>query len=306
MPQERSAVLSAKGDSPYYPPRAGWLSRRLLAWYRLRRSLERLHYSPVDEPPSRARLAVWLCVPGKVFFDRPQDGFGKVCGALLLGLWLAGLAVYLTWIGEAISAAAFLAMAIAQSVSAVAALQIAAHKLGPVARRLFAASGALVVTLLCSSVFQTQLVHRVVLPITMRGSTVLINPWSAKGVLPRGEWVAYRLYGAMGFGRIWGHAGDTVRFHDGAITVNDVAYQRPLGLLPRNAELVVAKGCYFIWSEDIAPPHWQGVNADNMVFYGVVKMDSVIGPAYRRWLWREQVLPPLVALKDWTPPLPRP
>ena len=263
-------------------------------------------FSLTDEPPSRCRLLAWLVVPGMVFFDRARDGFGIVCGAFLLFLWLAAMAVFWVWIGLPISSMALLAMSAAQSISAVAALQMAATQLDGGPRRIRAVLGAIGATLLCSYLFQNQLAHRIVLPLEVRGSPVLMNPLRTTKSLQRGEWVAYGAYGGMVFGRIFACAGDIVRFYPDAITVNGVPYRRPSGLLPRQGELAVPDDSYFIWSDDINPYMAHLPYAEAVAQYSIWKNDKLIAPAYRRWLWRKQDLPPLAVMKDWTPALPHP
>ena len=196
---------------------------------------------------------MWLIVPGMVFFDRARDGFGILCGAFLLLLWLAAMAVFWVWIGLPISSMALLAMSAAQSISAVAGLQMAATQLDGEPRRIRAVLGAIGATLLCSYLFQNQLAHRIVLPLEVRGSPVLMNPLRATKSVQRGEWVAYSLNGQIVYGQLLAFTGDAVIAHVNAIVVNGEAYARPTSWMPRQGELVVPDDSYFIWPQDVDP-----------------------------------------------------
>ena len=201
---------------------------------------------------------------------------------------------------------ALLSMSAAQSVSTVAALQISASHLDLVRRLLRAALGATAVTLMCSYVFQNQFAHRIVLPLEVQGSPLLINPLRATNTLQRGEWVAYSLYGQVTYGQILAFGGDTVTAHATAIVVNGVAYRRPTPAMPSEGEMVVPEQSYLIWPQGLNPRWAHMARNVEIAYYGVVKRESIVGPAYHRWLWRKQELPPLATVKDWTPSLSKP
>jgi hypothetical protein len=282
-------------DSPYYPPRAGWLSRACVGWYRLRRTMEANRFSQTDAPPSRLRLLFWLLVPGAVFFDRARDGFGVICGAFLFLLWLTAMTVF--WIAFGLPATwlAVCAMTAAQSLSAVAALQQAGY------RRMVAALGACAAVLVLSFLLQSQIAPRVALRLTVHGDTVIVNPRRAQSALDRGEWIAYQIayyyHGGMTMGQIFAGPGDTVVFRPDAFMINGTAYRRCVNWMPVQGELIVPADSYFVWPQELQPKGMPTSRAEDVEKFTIVSKNSVAGVAYHHWLWRKQLFPSMLALK---------
>src|SRR6185436_19937082 len=86
-------------ESAFYPPRAGWLARRLGGWYRLRRDLVIERFAPPLGVPSWTRFALWMLVPGAMCLARGQ----RLRGFAMLGSWVLGLAVF--WVSIGLSGA---------------------------------------------------------------------------------------------------------------------------------------------------------------------------------------------------------
>ena len=283
-------------DSPYYPPRAGWLSRACVGWYRLRRTMEAERFIQTDAPPSRLRLLVWLLVPGAVFFDRARDGFGVICGAFLFLLWLTAMTVFWIAFGLPVTWLAVCAMTAAQSLSAVAALQQAGY------RRMVAALGACAAVLVWSFVLQSQIAPRVALRLTVQGDTLIVNPRRAQSALDRGEWIAYPIayyyHGGMTMGQIFARGGDTVAFRRDAFTINGTAYRRPVSWMPVEGELVVPRDSYFVWPQELQPKGVPTSRAEDVERFTIISKNSVAGVAYHHWLWRKQSFLSMLAVKE--------
>ena len=286
-------------DSPFYPPRAGWWSRRLTGWHRLRRKMESTRFTP-DGAPSRGRLLVWLLVPGAVYFSKARDLHGVVCGAFLLLGWLTAIAIHFVWIGLPAARLAYILLPSAVSISATVALQV--RRTG----RPRAALGGCVVALACAFAFHRLVSDRIVRPIEGRGANVLINMLRSTASVQRGEWVAYERGGGVGFERVLALPGDTVRFHPDKVVVAEVAYERASKFMPERGEWVVPRDSYLVWPQGFTAQWARTFGVEGLIEYSLVKRGEIVGPAYRRWLWRKPVLEPLVVLKTSTLPSPGP
>ena len=263
--------------------------------------MEGRQFPSTDEPPSRARLLVWLFVPGTVYFDRARDGCGTVCGMFLLLLWLGGMMACFACVGLPSAWLAVITMAAAQSISAAAALQLTLAQWDRKRRLLVSGFGATVLTVLFSTVFQKQILQRFVVPLEVPGSTVLMNPSVPKAGPQPGDWIALTQYGMMSFGQVAGRAGDRVEIHRDAIVINGLPYQRPNPWMKSVAEVVVPEDSYLVVPKDVDFKWAIAFPRDHVAYYAIVPKANIVSTAYHHWFGRQQVLPPLLPLKGWTP-----
>lgn len=304
--------------SPYYPPRAGRFGRSLTRWYRFRQTRQLERFAPPANAGSWPRLAFRLLVPGTLVLARGQ----RLLGRVLLTSWLTAAAAFCIWIGTAWSLRAFVLASAIHSISAGLTFTACLMRL-PRAKRIRRASlYGLLFVLVLYTLLLPALVRRVVLPIQVQGTTLLINTSVPVSKLRRGDWIAYRFgsgaagagmrrgdwipylfgRGAAGFDRILALPGETIRFYEDAFEVGGVAYQRVANSMPIAGEVSVPESAYYVWPAGARNPHNVEGATEMLSLISTVSEDRVIGPAYHYWLWRKPELDPLVALKDWTPP----
>jgi hypothetical protein len=280
--------MSAFG-SAYYPPRAGWLTRHLLGWHRLRRVLQLERLAPPPTAASWVQFAVWMLVPGAVCFARRQIW----CGFGLLGTWLLSMTVFWLWIGMTASGWAFVVLTGVHSLSANMALTWAlVPRLGS-NRMLRMSLGGFVFILVFYGVFRAQIVDRVVRPLTVGKTSMLMRPLTPTSAIARGEWLAYQIpqpghyfIRGLGLDRVLALPGETVRFGPESFEVNGVAYRRIASEMPVVGEWTIPNDSYFIWPTSLNRP-------DLAFEVAIVNRQLIAGTPYHRWFWRRQDLAPL-------------
>jgi hypothetical protein len=98
---------------------------------------------------------------------------------------------------------------------------------------------------------------------------------------------------SLGLGSVLATAGDRVEFSTNSFTVNGVP-QPFLPHMPTSGNLVVAENHWFIWPNIAISGNWNVGEAD--ISSAMLQMASVpekqfVGKPFKRWFWREQILP---------------
>lgn len=286
-------------SSPYYPPRAGPLSRFLAMMdrlgFRIRRSLATrptLHWTgalPGGIP--------WLLVPGLMW---RQEGNAKLGTGVMLA-WAALVTIHLVTLNPDLAGVAATLASVLHAISAAAVLAVLYPNWQGVSR-LWRTS--LFATLLVLVIYTVGL-RNVVLPfaqrVTIQGNTVMIHNagWFSNGEWTRGEWVAYRIHGVVTMDRILAGPGDTIRFHQDSFEVNGKHYERVSRHMPTGEEITMDADTYFIWPTGATYTH-VGDNISIMLL-GLTEINKadILGRPYRRWFWKS---PALEGLKPVHPP----
>ncbi|MDB6076345.1 MAG: hypothetical protein JWO82_92 [Akkermansiaceae bacterium] len=279
--------------SPYYPPRAGRRSRLLARMNRLtvgiRQRSPELNAPVVHWAGSYSSVS-WLLLPGLMWRQQGRP----VLGAGVLAIWLVLLAIDIVSLNTGI---AYIAAALVSAIHAISAAAVLTV-LYPQWRgfsRLWRTS--LLASLLVIAIYSVGL--RSVVPafaqrVTSKGTTVMIHgaypPWV------QGEWVVYRLpTGQVNMDRILAGPGDTLRFHNDSFEVNGRFFERVSDQMPKDGEMVVEGGVYFIWPTGAAYAH--GGDQTGLLLRLTRILDSdLLGRPYRRWFWKTPDLEPLKPL----------
>jgi hypothetical protein len=294
-------ALARNTASAYYPPRARWYTTLVFhAGQQLRRraGLDKLHLTSELSWPG---LIVSLTVPGFVFF---------VFGRRLLGWFvfpaycLAGL-MFVAALGFTAGSIAYGLMI---SLHATSIGYLEGHWLRESTFRL-----RLALTL-CTLVAVWALIYAPLVRFAenhwlvpvRRGERVLIV---YRGVSPdhlkRGDWVAYRLHEAGGWGdgrgRVYlqsglaidpvlGLPGDHVRFSAESVVVNAQSFPRA-PYMPTEGETVVPEKVWFIWPDlditvrgGVAPANISAT----LQQAAMVAQTNIIGRPSRHWFGRRQ------------------
>ncbi|MFN0129727.1 MAG: hypothetical protein ACKV19_23935 [Verrucomicrobiales bacterium] len=295
--------------SPYYPPRAGGLGGWRRLWYRWRRNtllvrlaVEGAHNASRQLPPwlRTRRLPLWMLVPGTHEIARGR----RLTGCVIRGVWLGLLAVAVAAVGTPWGTCAWLAAAAVHSVSATSMWIEGYSELPSSSRRWRAFRRASWVVLLLYVLVAPSLAWMVVRPVTVRGTTVLINPTVAASSLRRGDWIVYHVtVKQLGFERVLAFAGETIRFHQDAFQVEDVAYRRLSHTMPEQGVVTVPPGMIYLWPVG-ARLGGGGDLTEQLRPLASVREQNVIGRAYERWPWGRAERSRLIKLDGWTSPGP--
>ncbi len=288
--------------SPYYPPRAGTLSRCLAMKDRW---VVRMRLSQAMLPAVSGIRAVphgfpWLLVPGLMWRQQGRSTLGNG----VLAAWAALVTIHVASLNpDLANHAAALASAL-HAISAAAVLTALCPHWQGVSRVV----RTVLLTSLLMLVIYTMALRNVVLSfaqrITTHGTTVMTHGagWFSDHPWTQGEWVAYRLPGGlMNMDRILAGPGDTIRFHQDSFEVNGRFFERVSRQMPVDGEKVMDAGTYFIWPTEAAFTH--GGDAQPGLLLGLAEIDesALLGRPYRRWFWK---LSALEALKPVHSPNP--
>jgi hypothetical protein len=289
-------------SSPYYPPRAGPLSRFLAMMDRLGFRIQR---SLADRPALRWASPFpggipWLLLPGLMW---RQEG-KTTLGTGVMVAWAVLVTTHIVCLNPDLAGAAAIFASMLHAISAAAALTVLyPHWHGT--SRLWRTS--LISTLLVLLIYTFGL-RNALLPIaqriTIQGSTVMIHQtgWFSEKPWTRGEWVAYRRLGGLTYmERILAIPGDTIRFHPESFEVNGRFFERLSEQMPKTGETVMDAGTYFIWPTEAKVFH--GGDFELGLFLGLTNIaeTDILGRPYRRWFWAS---PALENLKPVASPAP--
>ena len=299
--------LNEKMASPYYPPRARWYGR----------FFSRLLYLGLA---TRHRLAL----------DRVRLPKEISVGGVILGLLIPGLAVHIRsprlWGRIALPACAllFLSFFIWQGYpfgNYAFGLLLAIHVSGfvyycsPVLsnddfwhRILFTIAVLLGIGLLIYAPLRGAIQNHWVMPLRVNDHVVVVQRNAPVTSVGRGDWVAYTFSGyyfsnhggqgasshtSLGLGLVLATAGDRVEFSTGKFTVNGVS--RPLlPHMPDSGNLIVPENHWFIWPNLAITGNLNVGEASIssvMLQMASVPETQFVGKPFKRWFWREQILP---------------
>jgi len=275
----------------YYPPRARWYSSLWRFWYPLKRRLylDRLPKF-AGEPLEWSLLG--LVLPGWAFVWTGQRILGVVLGAA----HCLSAVVFIVWVGYPVSNFALTAMI---SIHAGSILRIQEH-IGFWKRIVFSLVTFLGMAGFVYMPLRGWLERNWLMPLTMDGRVIVIRTGQPKGVMVRGDTIAYRLRRYSNYevfaresctlGRVIAVAGDEVSFYPLAISVNGKSYPRR-AYMPTNGTIQVQQHYWFIWPEVKVVGGEGGRAEDAMMQLAIVPETSYVGVPYRRWFWREQTVP---------------
>jgi hypothetical protein len=149
----------------------------------------------------------------------------------------------------------------------------------------------------------------VLTPLSVNGHVVVVQRFLPKGIIQRGDWIAYRLEqertgenyhngtvwlrADMSFGPVLALPGDRVAFSNGFYFVNGIAYTN-LQHMPTVGELTVAEKHWFVWPNLGISGHGDVGEArvsEALMGLSDVSQSNFCGAPFARWLWRKQTLP---------------
>lgn len=283
-------------SSPFYPPRAGPLSRLLVMMDRLRLRMKRsLAHHPVFPWASPLPGGIpWLLLPGLMWCWEGETKLGR----RVMLAWAVLVVIHIVSLNIALASAAVTLASVLHAISAAAVLTVLyPHWRG--VSRLWRTT--LIATLLVLVIYTLGL-RNVILPfaqrVTIQGTTVMIHNagWFSSSPLAPGEWVAYRILGVVSIDRILAGPGDTIRFHPDSFEVNGRFFERVSQHMPTSAEVTMGADTYFIW-----PTETTSNISEQLLGLTEIKKADILGRPYRRWLWES---PALEALKPVPSPTP--
>jgi hypothetical protein len=207
--------------------------------------------------------------------------------------------VFFAWLGYPVSNFAMMVMI---SIHAGSILRIQ-HDIGFVKRVMYSLLTFLAVATLLYMPARDWMERHWFAPLTVNGRVIVIRPGQRPGAVQRGDWIAYQLADAHGYGvvvrggctlgRVLAVAGDEVSFGRQQFVVNGVSQTR-LPDMPTNGTVVVKQGCWFIWPNLRASGHGDAgatAVADMRMQLAIVPETRYVGVPCRRWLWRRQTAP---------------
>lgn len=167
--------------------------------------------------------------------------------------------------------------------------------------------GAALATIFCLLAFvyvpAARMLQRVAYPLHTPAGPIIIDPRTSVGAIQREDVVAFHIARAangnvavrdgISLERVLGLPGDVIRFGQEEFTLNGEVHPRQPGM-PGAGEWVVADGHRFIWT----PPRFlpQNPNASGtelLMGVAMVPEERIIGKAFERWFWREQIYEPV-------------
>lgn len=285
----------------YYPPRARWYTTLFFhTGNQLRRrvGLDQLH---LTGELSWLGLILSLVVPGFAFFI-----FGRrLLGWIFLPAWcLAGL-VFVAALGFT---AGSIAYGLIISLHATSIVFLEGHWLRD------SGFGLRVVLALCTLVAVWALAYAPLvrfaenhwlLPVRLGERVLIVYRGVSTAKLERGDWVAYRLHEAGGWGEgrgrvllesglaidpVLGLPGDLVRFTTQGVIVNTQTFP-PAPYMPTGGELVVPEKVWFIWPHLDITVRGGVAPADITAALqraALVTQTNIIGRPARHWFGRRQ------------------
>jgi hypothetical protein len=146
------------------------------------------------------------------------------------------------------------------------------------------------------------------MPLRVNDHVVVVQRNAPATSVGRGDWVAYTFSGyyfsnhggqgasshtSLGLGLVLATAGDRVEFSTGKFTVNGVS--RPLlPHMPDSGNLIVPENHWFIWPNLAITGNLNVGEASIssvMLQMASVPETQFVGKPFKRWFWREQILP---------------
>lgn len=284
-------------ESPYYPPRANWLSplRRVAQAARRLVWIDRLQ---LPEGVSLLAFLGSLALPGYAFVARRERLIGRI---LMTGYALLTL-IFIVWLGTPLANLGFGLMLSLHVTSIIFLLNPWLIQ----ARLPFRIASGLMVLLVVGGGIYTplreELESRWLLPLRVNGNVVIVQTLTAAQAVRTGDWLAYAIapergqglyvHAGLGLRPVLAVAGDRIRFTPLALEINGVAQPR-LAHMPTSGELVVPEKNWFLWPElAISNPGGAAEPAltATMLQLALVSERQFIGKPFQRWFWRRQKL----------------
>jgi len=282
-------------ESPYYPPRASWLSPlrrvgqacRRVAW------IDRLH---LPEGISPRAFCLSLLLPGYAFIARRERLVGR---AIMVSYGLLGL-TFLVWLGYPF---ANLGFGIMLSLHATSVIFLFNPWLAEARFFFRIACGAVLLLVLGVGFYapiRRQLETRWLLPVRINENVVIVHAFTLAQTIKRGDWIAYSLAAERGTGfraeaglglrPVLAVSGDRIRFTPQSFEVNGIAKAR-LPHMPTTGGLVVPEKNWFLWPELAISGYGNNLEstiAATMLRLATVSEDQFIGKPFKHWFGRRQ------------------
>ena len=294
---DSNADSMKRPNMPYYPPRAGPLSRLWYGWNRLIHACGLGRFRAPELLGRKGGLLSILC-PGYIFI---RLGFQKAGSAIFLG-YLLSAAIFFVAMGHPLAGYAFGLMI---SVHATSILQLITFWAGQI--NLFMRIGIALILLLVLAIViyrpvSDLITDYVATPLRTDEGIVVVNPRFSADDFGRGDVIAYRIdpvngpgyriRGGAGIAPVLAIAGDKVRFLPDRYEVNGVS-REPLPGMPESSEVEITPGHWLIWPElEIASQGGNNMDMSSVILLtAIVSHEQLIGRVYRHWFGRDQIQP---------------
>lgn len=289
--------------SPYYPPRAGIVSRFLAVWDRLavRLRLPSEIRLPLQRAGAFPHAVPWLMVPGLMWRGGVEEA---VWGIRILWAWAILIVIYVVIPSESVANLAAMIASMLHGISAAAVLAVLYPQWQGFTRMWKTTLYAMLLVLAIYSVGLRMVAPTIAQRITFKGDAIMLQgrSWFSSKSWTPGEWVAYRLpNGGVNIDRILAGPGDTIRFHEHSFEVNGRFFERVSPDMPVTGEQEMESGSCFIWPTDARYAHGQETQDRLKLRLATVSESDIVGRPYHRWFWKSSGLEPLKPA-DITPP----
>jgi hypothetical protein len=275
-------------SSPYYPPRAGTLSRlltwadRLVARVKMSKLMTRTSYRFVGFPSA----AAWLLVPGMMWRGQPEQA--KLGNRIMLA-WSVFLVVHIVSLNGALADLSAAVASALHGISIAAVLAVMYPQWEGFTRVWKTTLYSMLMVLAIYTIALRQVIPLVAQRVTLNGQTIMTSRawWFVSEPWKQGEWVVYRLPNGMtSMDRILALPGDLVRFHKDSFEVNGKFFQRLSKDMPVEGEIQLDENTYFIWPTTATYTH-AGAELPRLL-QNLAEVDSpdIVGRPYERWLWK--------------------
>lgn len=275
-------------SSPYYPPRAGTLSRFLTL---VDRSVARVKRSQLMlRTPYRfvgfASAAAWLLVPGLMWRGRPEQV--KLGNRIMLA-WAVCLVVHIVSLNGALADLAAAVASALHGISIAAVLALMYPQWEGFTRIWKTTLYSMLMVLAIYTVALREVIPLVAQRVALNGQTIMTSRawWFVSDSWKQGEWVVYRLPNGMtSMDRILGVPGDLIRFHKDSFEVNGKFFQRLSKNMPVDDEVQLDKNTYFIWPTTATYTHAGAQLPGLLRNLAEVDAPDIVGRPYARWFWK--------------------
>ncbi|GAA5130692.1 hypothetical protein JIN84_05025 [Luteolibacter yonseiensis] len=278
-------------SSPYYPPRAGTLSRlltladRLVARVRMSQLMRRTPYRFVAFPSAVS----WLLLPGLMWRGEPEQA---KLGNRIMFAWAACVVVHIVSLNGAFADWAAILASMLHGISAAAVLAVLNPQWQGFTRMWKTSVYATLLVLVLYTIGLRGVAPVVAQRMVLDGETIMTRrAWAGSGPWVRGEWVVYRLPNRLlNIDRILAGPEDIIRFHKDSFEVDGKFFPRVSPHMPVEGEIHMDKNTYFIWPTAATFVH-AGDRLPQLML-GVADIDApdIVGRPYQHWFWKSTTL----------------
>lgn len=274
--------------SPYYPPRAGTLSRfltltdRVVARVRMSQLMTRTPYRFVGF----ASAAAWLLVPGLMWRGLPERA--KHGNRVMLA-WAISLVIHIVSLDGALADFAAAVASALHGISIAAVLAVMYPQWEGFTRVWKTTLYATLMVLAIYTIALREVIPLVAQRVTLNGQTIMTSRawWFVSRPWKQGEWVVYRLpNGMLSMDRILARPADIIRFNKDSFEVNGKSFERLSRDMPVEGEIQLDENTYFIWPTTATYTHAGEQLPRLLRNLAEVDAPNIVGRPYERWLWK--------------------